>query len=783
MRRADILVARPLASLALAAVGGIAAADATAELVPSWSWAVGAAMAGAWMIRGPRPGKVLLLTACVFAFRHAAVCDSTRKSEFRLLLGERALPLDISAVGRVIKPLRRDLPGTEPGQALFIADSIAAPLVGKTWTGPVQLRVFTGKEVDLAPGRYRLAGRAFLPRPPDNPGQFDERSYDLRHGHVAALRVRETAMLEPDNWNLAAWLDHGAQRCREWVKTTLDAGMRGDEDAHKIVLATVLGGAEAEARELEQPFRVTGTLHIFAVSGLHVGIVGWILWRLFKPLGLTRGWMALIVSLLLFGYAFLTGLRPSTVRAAVMAVVLLSGELWQRRSDMLNSLGAAALILLIADSNQLFSIGFQLSFSVITTIALLNRPILGLMRPLTEPDGFMPEVLLNPSQRLALVLRRWLAAAVSISTVSWIGSLPFTVRHFHLATPIALVANILLVPVAFLILFTTILAFAAALVHLPLVPLWLGNANWLFARAAILFAQAFAFVPGGNFYLDLPAVRLRPPAELTVLRLRAGGGAQHLRTSSSDWLFDCGAAKDYDFLQRSYLNASGVNHLDGMALSHADSEHMGAAPFVVRDYHPERILLSALETGSRSSSLRNLRAMGVKPEKMSLGDRLQLGGDSLPATAEVLFPPASLRVAHADDRAAVLRMDIGPFRILWCNDAGFTAEKFIVEKLPPGAARCDVLIRNQHPNDISLTAEFLDRAQPRLVISANNTFPDTQKMPRQIRDACARRKITLLDQADTGAVTLRFWPQRLEVLPFREPAATITLAPRQGDAR
>ena len=647
----------------------------------------------------------------------------------------------------------------------------------------MQLRAFTGKAVDLAPGRYRLAGRAFLPREADNPGQFDERSYDLRHGHVASLRVEESILVRADRWAPAAWLDRGARRCREWLKETLNTGMKGDDEAHRIIVATVLGGAEAETRDLEEPFRVTGTLHIFSVSGLHVGIVGWILWRMLKPFGFGRGWMAGIVCLMLFGYAFLSGLPSSTVRAAVMAAVLLSGELWQRRSDMLNNLGAAALLLLIIDSNQLFSIGFQLSFTVVACIALLHRPILGLMRPLTDPDEFMPEVLLGRGQRAALALRRWLAGTLSISTAAWIGSLPLCIHHFNLVTPVALLANLVLIPIAFLLLFLALLTFAAALVHLPFVPLWFGNANWFFARAAMVSAQSFAIIPGGNFHLSLPALRPKPPAELTVLRLRAGGGAQHLRSPASDWLFDCGAAKDYDFLQRSYLNAAGVNRLRGIVLSHADAEHIGAAPAIVRDYRPDRIFLSALETGSRSSSLRHLRTTGVPFETMALGDRLDLGGTSFPATAEVLFPPASLRVSHADDRAAVLRLDIGPFRVLWCNDAGFTAEKFIVEKLPPDAVRCDVLIRNQHPNDFSLTPEFLDRARPRLVISADNSYPDSQKMPPRIREACAARGIRLLNQADTGAVILRFWPQRLEIVPFRGPAAPITLAPGRDAAR
>ena len=149
-----MIVARPLAWLALAAVVGIAAADATAVLVPSWIWAAAAVLTGAGVLRGQRPERLLLLAGCVFAFRHAVVCDAISKSELRLLLEQRDTPLDVSAEGRVVKPLRRDLPGTEPGHALFIADSISAPLIGKTWTGPVRLRLVTGKEVDLAPGRY-----------------------------------------------------------------------------------------------------------------------------------------------------------------------------------------------------------------------------------------------------------------------------------------------------------------------------------------------------------------------------------------------------------------------------------------------------------------------------------------------------------------------------------------------------------------------------------------------------------------------------------------------------
>lgn len=782
MMRPAALQSRPLATLALVAVCGIALADVFSALLPTWFWfaCVIAALSLTWW--GLTFARLLGLTALVFACRHSATLDATFRHPLFHTLNERTAPLNIVAEGRIEKPLRRDLPGTEPGQAIFIAQKINAPYDGLTWHGQARLHLFNQRDTDLAQGVYQIEGQLRLAPLPDNPGQFNQRDQDLRHGMVGELRAKRITPVALDSWNLVAWLDHGAERCREWIKTALNAGLDNDDDARKIILATVLGGAEADARELEQPFRATGTLHIFAVSGLHVGIIGWILWILLKPLGASRAAMAIIVGISLFGYAFITGLRPSTVRAAVMAAVLLSGELWHRRSDVLNSLGAAALLLLMDDTSQLFSIGFQFSFSVITAIALLNRPILNLQRPMTEHDPFMPELLLNKTQRFSLHARRWLAGMVSISAASWIGSLPLTIRHFHLASPIALVANLLLVPVAFFILFTVVLTLLTSIVHVPLIPLLLGNANWFFARSAIFIAQLFAAIPGGNFFVDQPSLLLRSPMELTVLRMHKGGAAQHLRIDNSHWLIDCGGEKDYEYLMRTYLQDSAVNRLDGLVLSHADYEHIGAAPFIMRDYHPTRIFLSALDSlqfHPHSGSLRKLLALGIRPSPLSAGDHFDFVDG---VRAEILYPPAGQHVSRADDRALVMRMDTGTFRILLCGDAGFLAEKHILEKLPAGSARCDVLIRNQHAGDVTLLPEFLEATRPRVIISSNNSFPEGQKLPARIRNDCIARKIMLLDQSETGAVTLRIWPQRLEIVPFRG-SSTATLAPVQTTVR
>ena len=157
----------------------------------------------------------------------------------------------------------------------------------------------------------------------------------------------------------------------------LDAGDI-DERASKIrpeVGALISGmalGLRHETRDdIEEPFQQTGTLHLFAVAGLHVGIIAQLLWILARLCRLPRVAAAAAIIPFLFFYAAITGLHVSSVRAATMAAVLLGGIFFERRVFALNSLAAAAVLILAWDPNQLFTSGFQLSFAVVAAIVAL----------------------------------------------------------------------------------------------------------------------------------------------------------------------------------------------------------------------------------------------------------------------------------------------------------------------------------------------------------------------------------------------------------------------------
>lgn len=775
----DRLKATPLGIIALAAAAGVVVAEHAAFIAPVvWAALALTAIAAAWGRSGALP--IAAAAAATFGLMHAANMRGAVSHPFRkLLLSRPSAAVDIVARGRIEKPLRRDLPGAVPGAAWFHSEEVSVPVLGMKFHGPTTFKVFAGKTAAPAPGEYMITGRARLPRPADNPGQFDAEDYELHRGLAAELLATKLECVRADSWNVAATIDAAAEASRQWITKTLGHSLEDATPERTVTLAMVIGGAEAnaDADDLEKPFRETGTIHVFAVAGLHVGIVGYILWMFLRPLGAPRGVLLAILIPCLFGYAFVTGLRPSSVRAAVMAAVFLSGAIFNRRSSVLNSLGVAALIMLAFDTNQLFSIGFQMSFSVIAAIAICEPIIRRPFRALVEHDPFLPKSLLTPVQRYWAAFKHWVLGLFSVSAAATVGSVPCMVGYFGLITPVSVLANIVLVPITFLVIFTAMLRLAFGLIHLHGIQALLGHSNWLFARLALLGAKFFAAFPGASYYIAPPSLHSQPTVQMTVLRMPKGGAAQHLHAGDKDWLLDCGGARDFKHLLRPYLQHSGVNRISGVVLSHGDFEHIGGTAPLLADYRVGALYESVLEPWpwtSGSSTTRRLHAAGIHPQTLTAGDKLVFGPD---CRATVLYPSGDLTPRRADDRSLVLRIETGAFRILWCNDVGFVTEKTLLERHTAPALQADIIIRNQNAGDFSMLPEFLNAVRPRCIISSNNDLPVEEKLPASLRRACQERGITLVDQLQTGAVTLRLWPQRLDIVPFRGTSSVITLMP------
>ena len=132
---------------------------------------------------------------------------------------------------------------------------------------------------------------------------------------------------------------------------------------------------------------------LIAISGLHIGMVAAILIGLLRVLRIPRHRVGWVVIPLLWFYTAATGWQPSAVRATIMISVILIGWSLKRPVDLLNSVGAAAFIILLWDPQQMFQTSFQLSFTVVFGLALILPPLMDHLRPWISPDPMLPRAL------------------------------------------------------------------------------------------------------------------------------------------------------------------------------------------------------------------------------------------------------------------------------------------------------------------------------------------------------------------------------------------------------
>ncbi|MBE2179118.1 MAG: ComEC/Rec2 family competence protein [Chthoniobacterales bacterium] len=617
-----------------------------------------------------------------------------------------------------------------------------------------------GEDIPRYGDRWTVEGVVERPRAPRNPGAFDAAAWLARQGVFLELRSRypqDSRLLARDR---GSSIKAAALATRDWIMRTLGLGLEQDPGIRAVIAGITLGARDDGADEFVPAFRQTGTLHLFAVSGLHVGMFGLLLWFVLRPLGLNRHQAILVIIPLLFFYSLVTGAKPSSLRAATMIAIALGGFLLDRAPAAGNSLAAAALVLLGIDTNQLFQPGFQLSFCVVASIILLAQPLDRWLAVRLRPDPFIPQKLFTRWQRSQASSGRMAAAALAVSTSSWVGSLPLTIMLFHLVPLLAVPVNLLAVPVAFAILSVSMLAIVGGLFSTWLAAVF-NHTNWGLASALLAGVQWTAALPGAWFHM--PPGWMQPPARLTVFDL-ATGGAQLLRTPHKAWLIDSGTAYDFARIIEPALRSAGVGRLDGLILTHGDNEHVGGAPGVLASNPPRRVLDSVLRDRSPArKAVHDLLRARSQPKWLILpGDRVTLGDGS---SLVLLTPSPAQKARVSDDQAVAIRIDTNGFRVLLMSDAGLATEQHLLE-FRARDLRADILVLGRHGDDIFATSEFLEAVRPRaIIVAAADPFRDGSGEPA-LRGRLDATGAEIFDQQQCGAVIATFHAAGAELKGF-----------------
>ena len=731
---------QPFVGLVLAAIIGIVVADYFPAITVSIFLIANAGALAA--LRWRFAPLVFAVVGATFFVLHSARITNTPADALAQLAGQQPRPANVTGIVTTEPKIEAN------GNATFLLKLCGAKIENQDIRTDATVFVRWRGRPNIG-DELALFGTVQPIEVPRNPGEFDMRAYLARRDVKSLFIVRY-----PENGRILApgsgfSVLRAAAHSREWMQRILSRDIENSPDVVGLICGTALGLRHQTRDDIEEPFQQTGTLHLFAVAGLHVGIVARLLWTVAMVLRLPRKTATALIIPLLFFYAAITGLHTASVRAAVMSALLLGGIFFDRKVLALNSLAAAAFLILLFDSNQLFTSGFQLSFAVVGTIVLLADPMFVRSGRVAAPDPFLPRALLSRAQRFRIKAGRKLMRGASVSLAAWIGSLPLIYWYFYLITPVSLVANLVVVPIAYFVLALAMLSLIAAPISSGLSIIF-NNANWLMSHLVLGLVHFFALLPAGHLYLPR-FTESHTPIMITVLD-EGTGGAAHIRANGYDWLIDCGGERNYERTLKSLLHSRGVNRLQGILLTHGDAHHIGAALETIADFAPRETYDNPLEV--RSSAQRRFRDAPGKPEPRLLfrGNCLLLGRD---VHAEILYPPPNIKIRSADDAPLIAQLIINEqIRVLFESDAGAEAE---VALLGSGDdLKSDILIKGQHHSGDSGTREFLDGVKPKLIIATSRESPVAEQITEEWSSEIARRGIKLFRQDRTGAVEIQF---------------------------
>ena len=293
--------------------------------------------------------------------------------------------------------------------------------------------IYHRSKTPLLPGQVILVERAPEKVPPPTfPDEFDYRAF-LARKDIHFRQFVGDKFVVVDSSEIASYR-YLLENIRKKLVGIIDEKVPGIE-SRQIAAALLLGQKENLSKEIKNAYSETGTMHILAVSGLHVGIIYAILLYPLKGIRISarqRKIYLLVVILLIWLYAVLTGFSPSVIRAATMFSLFSAGQMRERKPSPFNVLAFSAMLIIAMDPGVIFEVGFQLSYLAVAGI-LLFQPL-------------MLHWWLPPNRILEYF---WQMAVVSLA--AQLATFPLSIFYFHSFPTYFLLANLVIVPISFVV--------------------------------------------------------------------------------------------------------------------------------------------------------------------------------------------------------------------------------------------------------------------------------------------------------------------------------------------
>lgn len=673
------------------------------------------------------------------------------------------------------------------------------------------VRVFLKKEEDLKPGmKILVKGTLKRVEEPANPGGFDSQHYYACR-HIYYFMKNAVVRKKTESYSgYRQLLLHVKEKCRQIL--TAAAG----EDA-PLFCAMVLGDKQDLEPEMRMRYQLAGIVHILAISGLHISILGMGLYNLLKKIGLGI-WPAGIFSLgVMLQYGIMTGGSVSTMRAVTMFLIAMGARITGRIYDMMTALSVTAMMILLESPAYLLDSGFLLSFGCVLGIGVAAEKICA----------------------LAGAEKKWTKALVSSMALQLV-TLPVMLKFFGEVSLAGFFLNLLVLPSVGFVLIGGMAALllgifcipAAKLAILPARGLLLfyeylcslaGKLRWstwiggepeiwqILVYYGILITVLFIgqyvkiqirkekessqrkersgeqekavrwklctlrMAAGALLTAGILVLGFHPSGKLKVTCLDVGQGDGILVETPDNhhFLIDGGSSSQSDlgrYCLLPALKSQGISYLDGLFISHTDKDHISGAKELL-EYMGNGlttiragylVLPSWAEKPEAWEELSDAaQKAGIKIVTGKKGDELHCGLVSF----SILWPEKNATGKDVNEEAMVMELSFGEFQMLFTGDIGADTEKKL---LASGILKdVDCLKVGHHGSRYSTTEAFLEKIKPELAIiscSSTNTYghPSPETVER-LEAAGSQVEYTMKN----GAITVETDGKKLKIYRFR----------------
>ncbi|MFH1083262.1 MAG: DNA internalization-related competence protein ComEC/Rec2 [Pseudomonadota bacterium] len=749
-------------------------------------------LCGAVLGQGKAPGSRLIPLA---ENREKAIIEGTVLEPIKIINGEIArLKLHVTALflpGKTI-PVNEDI-------AVTVYSNIPGLEAGEKIRFPARFRVF----------------RNF-----NNPGNYDYKEAMRLQGLTCAASVSDGRRIVPMGPGDLPFPRCMVERVQKPVRELFSKQL--DPRNYALFRALILGERQGIDPGLREQFNQTGLGHLLAVSGLHIGLVAWVAFFLFKWV-LSRSYRlmlfvdvrrlsAILTCLPVIGYTLLAGFQVSSQRAMIMVLAFLGSMIFGRERDIWSTFALAGLVILFLDPNALFSISFQLSFMAVIGILWLTPAILNKIH--------YPGNELHERKPILNRLLDYFVGLAAVSAAAVLFLLPITCYYFHRISLVSIPANLTTVPILGMwvlplgLLSAVTVPFSAAVAgfflhlgawglngmmevigfwsRLPWSSIWMVTPNlfeilifyafifviFFFKRwrwAKIGFAIVAVLILSDIAYW-VHRVRFNKDLEVTFLDVRKGNAALISFPGGKKMIIDGGGFPSTDFdvgkmVVAPYLWNSKIRRVDYMVLSHPQADHMNGLRFIAEVFHPKEFWSNGdrAETEAFSDLMAVIETGKIKKMlPVDLKNGIKING----AEVRILHPDPHGRslilekgAKWLNNNSLVLKISYERKSFLFLGDLEQPGEEVLVSNAGE-MVKSDVLLSPHHGSKTSSSEGFLKMVRPEICIISSGegsfrNFPHQTVLDRLRDMGCKVIRIS-----SSGAVTVTVGPDRFEVKTF-----------------